>query len=311
MSASGMGRKWSLLPTCSQRIATVKTEWLMGAMVVRRSRKAGSLVCLVFGFAMASAAEPTPVQGGLGSRHIDPAQVLPLDQIPSEHRESVSEVIREHSFHRLGETDRFPCPGSLYLSLLNEPMVPLALWKDLSASPVQLQKVGPNRYEGSDGAGASAVWDFVLRTPRLHVLLAYFSYISPHGAARVDARILLIVRSNYVLDQSKEPWVQHDVEAFVKIDSKGWKTLARTVRPAVEKILEEQVREAGHFISLMTRLVITYPDWACQTVANQPAIDPAARNHFQTAVVQNRKVGASRGRPVVMDPNAAQTTRRR
>ena len=77
MSASGMGRKWSLLPTCSQRIATVKTEWLMGAMVVRRSRKAGSLVCLVFGFAMASAAEPTPVQGGLGSRHIDPAQVLP------------------------------------------------------------------------------------------------------------------------------------------------------------------------------------------------------------------------------------------
>jgi hypothetical protein len=105
--------------------------------------------------------------------------------------------------------------------------------------------------------------------------------------------------------------VQHDVEAFVKIDSKGWKTLARTVRPAVEKILEEQVREAGHFISLMTRLVITYPDWACQTVANQPAIDPAARNHFQTAVVQNRKAGASRGRPVVMDPNAAQTTRRR
>ncbi len=284
----------------------------MGAMVVRRSRKAGNLVCLVLGFAIASGAEPAPAGGGLGSRHIDPAQVLPLDQIPSEHREGVAEVIRDHSFHRLGESDRFPCPGNLYLSLLNEPLVPLTLWKDLSASPVQLQKVGPNRYEGTDGSGSSAVWDFVLRTPRLHVMMAYFNYVSPHGAARVDARILLIVRSDYTVDGSKEPWVQHDVEAFVKVDSKGWKTLARTVRPAVEKVLEDQVREAGQFVSLMTRLVITYPNWACQTIANQPAIDSATRNQFQTTVIQNRKPGASRGRPVVMqEPAAGQNMRRR
>jgi len=141
--------------------------------------------------------------------------------------------------------------------------------------------------------------------------MAYFNYVSPHGAARVDARILLIVRSNFTVDGSKEPWVQHDVEAFVKVDSKGWKTLARTVRPAVEKVLEDQVREAGQFVSLMTRLVIAYPNWACQTVANQAAIDSATRNHFQTTVLQSRKPGASRGRPVVMDPAAAQAARRR
>ena len=284
----------------------------MGAMVVRRSRKAGSLLRFVLVFATAWGTVATPVRGGLGSRHIDPAQILPLDQIPTEHREMVSEVIRDHSFHRLGETDSFPCPGGLYLSMLNEPLLPLALWKDLSASPVQLQKVGPNRYEGTDGSGSSAVWDFVLRSPRVHVLLAYFNYVSPRGNARVDARIVLIVRSNYAVDGSKEPWVQHDVEAFVKVDSKGWKTLARTVRPVVEKVLEEQVREAGQFVSLMSRLVITYPNWACQIVANQPGIDQATRNQFQTAVIQGRKAGASRGRPVAtQEPSARQDTRRR
>ena len=86
---------------------------------------------------------------------------------PPQHREAVSEVIREHTFHRQGETETFPCHGSLYLSLLDEPLVPLTLWKDLSESQVQLQKVGPERYQGTDGAGATAVWDFVLRTPRL------------------------------------------------------------------------------------------------------------------------------------------------
>jgi hypothetical protein len=296
----------------SQGEATVKTEWLMGAKVLRRSHGAGRLVRLVLGIVASWAVTATPVRGGLGVRHVDPAQVLPLDQLPTEHRESVSEVIREHTFHRLGEPDSFPCPGSLYLSMLNEPLVPLSLWKDLSTSSVQLQKVGPNRYEGTDGAGSSAVWDFVLRTPRLHVMLAYFSYVSPLRNARVEARIVLIVRSSYAVDSSKEPWVRHDVEAFVKVDSKGWKTLARTVRPVVEKVLEEQVREAGHFVSLMSRLVVTYPNWACQTIANQPAIDPATKIQFQTAVIRNKKAGASRGRPVVMqEPNQTQDPRRR
>jgi hypothetical protein len=302
--------------TISQGKATVKTEWLMGAMVVRwNSRGAARMVRLVLVFVCAAswALVATPVRGGLGTRHVDPAQVLPLEQIPPEHREGVSEVIREHTFHRLGEPDSFPCAGSLYLSLLDEPLVPLTLWKDLSTSPVQLQKVGPNRYEGNDGAGSSAVWDFVLRNPRLHVMLAYFTYVSPRGNARVEARIVLIVRSSYAVDSSKEPWVRHDVEAFVKVDSKGWKTLARTVRPVVEKILEEQVREAGHFVSLMSRLVITYPNWACQTVANHPGIDPTTKIQFQTAVIRNKKAGASRGRPVVMqEPNQqAEDARRR
>lgn len=249
---------------------------------------------------------------GLGARHFDPGQVVPLDQLAPEHRDIVAEVIRDHTFHRQGEPDTFPCNGNLYLNLLNEPLVPLTLWKDLSDSPARLQKVGPNRYEGTDGTGSTAVWDFVLRSPRMHVFLAYFNYVSPHGNARIDARIVLIVRSTYYRDTKKEPLVQHDVEAFVKIDSKGWKALARSVRPLIERILEDQVREAGFFISLMSRLVITYPNWACQVIASQAEIDPATKQRFQELVVQTRKPGASTGRPVIVqNPQQQQDTRRR
>src|SRR5437016_2862213 len=43
------------------------------------------------------------------SRPIDPAQVVPLDKIAPQHREAVSEVIRDHTFHRKGEPETFPC----------------------------------------------------------------------------------------------------------------------------------------------------------------------------------------------------------
>jgi hypothetical protein len=284
----------------------------MSTTLVHRSPVArkllAALLTIVAVITMASAS----ARAGLGARRLDPGQIVPLDQLAPEHREIVAEVIRDHTFHRLGEPERFQSTGTLYLSLLNEPLVPLTLWKDLSDSPVQLQKVGPNRYEGTDGAGSSAVWDFVLRTPRLHVLLAYFNYVSPRGNARVDARIVLLVHTSYVRDGNKEPWIHHDVEAFVKVDTMGWKTLARTVRPLIERILEDQVREAGYFISLMTRLVATYPNWACDVVATHPAIDPTTKQRFQDVVAQARKPGASRGRPVVLqNPPANQDTHRR
>jgi len=283
----------------------------MRATLVRRSQKLGKpgWVILILASLLVI---PIPRAGaGLGARHPDPAQVIPLDQLAPEQREVVSEVIREHSFHRDGEPETFPCNGNLYLSLLNEPLVPLTLWKDLSDSPVQLQKTGPNRYEGSDGAGASAVWDFVLRTPRLHVLIAYLTYVSPRSSARIDARIVLIVHSSFVRDSNKDPWVQHNVEAYVKVDSLGWKTLARTVRPVIERVLEDQVREAGYFVSLMSRLVVTYPNWACQVVGNQAGIDSATRQRFHDLVAQTRRPDASRGRPVVMQNSAVADQARR
>jgi hypothetical protein len=284
----------------------------MTGMVGRRVRRVGKSVSIAMGLTVALGLMAGPARAGLGARRIDPAQVVPLHQITAEHRDTVAEVIRDHTFHRQGEADAFPCPSGLYLSLVNEPMVTLALWKDLSDAPVQLQKVAPNRYEGTDGSGASASWEFVLRSPRMHVLLSRLNYVSPHGNARVEARVILVVNTAFYQDNNHVPWVQHSIDAFVKIDSKGWKTVARPLRPVVERILEEQVKEAGYFVSLMSRLVTTYPNWASQVVKNHPAIDSQTKQRFSHIVAQSRSPGASSGRPVLAQDavQAAQSRRR-
>ena len=91
----------------------------------------------------------------------------------------------------------------------------------------------------------------------------------------------------------------------MKVDSRGWKTLARTFRPMIERLLEDQVREAGQFVSLMSRLVVMHPNWATQIAANQAQLDNDARTRFCEIVAQNRKPGASNGRPVVVANSAA------
>lgn len=266
-------------------------------MEPRKNPRPTAGVWVVLGLIAASGPHPARA----GSRGFDPAQVVPMAQVAPQHREVVSELIREPTLHRRGKPETFPCNPRIYLNLVNEPVLTLSLWKDLGQTPASLQQVGPNRFAGSDGSGTTATWEYLVRSPRLHVMLCHLDYSTPRGNARLNGRILLIVRSGFFREVDGEFWVQHDIEAFVKVDSRGWKAVAATVRPLVEKVLEDQVQEAGLFVSLMARLVEMYPDWASGVAARTPALRPDALDSFRQVVQQTRRPGAFTGRPVVAD----------
>jgi hypothetical protein len=267
--------------------------------VVRRGLGLGlGVLGLVAGMAMGTAARAGLIV------ETDPAQVVPLDKIAPNNRECVAEVIREHTLHKKAPAETFPCNPRIYLCLLNEPALTLSLWQDLSSSLVKLNQVAPDRFEGTDGAGAVGTWEFVYRSPKLHVMLCRLEYTTPRGTAKLEARIVLVVHSGFYREANGDPWVQHDIEAFVKVDSKGWNAVARTVRPIIEKLLEDQIKEAGWFVSLMGRLVATYPAWATQTAMKQPTLPPHTRQRFRDLVNATKRPGASNGRPALIDnPN--------
>ncbi|HWE38929.1 MAG TPA: hypothetical protein VG406_20440 [Isosphaeraceae bacterium] len=249
----------------------------------------------------------TDVEGGL--RRQDPAQVVPLDKVAPQHRASLAEVISEPTFHRRGAPESFPCHPRLYLTLVNEPILTLALWKDLSPSPVKLQQVGPTRFQGTNDGGAKANGEFVYRSPKLNVVLADFDTAGPRGNLHLAGRVVLVLRTSYFREPAGDYWVRHELEVFVKVDTKGLRTLARTARPVIEKYMEEQVQEGGWFISLMARLVATYPNWAIQVGNGQDQLPPQTRQTFRELVLQARRAGASNGRPVVADAAAPQPKR--
>src|SRR5207302_749584 len=114
----------------------------------------------------------------------------------------------------------------------------------------------------------------VYRSPRLHVLMSHLNYAGPPGNVKLSGRIVVIVHTDYFRRGQSENWVRHDVDMYLKVDSKGWRALAKTARPVIENLLEDQVQEAGWFISLMGRLVEMYPNWACQVAQQAGEIRP-------------------------------------
>ena len=245
-----------------------------------------------------------------GAKDSDPAQVVPLDRLAPAVRDSVAEVINEPTFRHKGKPDTFPCHPKIYQALLYEPVLTLALWHDIADTPAKLWQVGPDRFEGTDGAGTSARWEYAYKSPRLNVMLCTLEHLTPRGNAKLNGRIVLVVHSTYFREPGGDFWIKHDVEAFVKIDSRGWKAVARTVRPLIEKLLEEQVQEGGLFISLMGRLVVSYPNWAAGVCMKQDGVSMPARAAFRELVIQSRRPDASPGRPQLADNGAAAATRR-
>ncbi len=254
-------------------------------------------VCLGLGGSGVIAAEPSGMTGGAPAVEI--ARVLPMESIVPELRGEVAEIIEKHHFHHKGSSETFPCHPKVYLGLLNQPVLTLALWQDLSPSPARLWEVGPGSYQGTDGNGTTATWKFAYRSPQLHVLLGSLHYEGPRGATQLDGRLVLIVRTSFFKEANGAPWIQHEIEAFVKVDSKGWRAVARTVRPLIERLLDDQIKEAGWFVSLMGRLVEEHPDWAVQVAAGRPDLSEATRQEFGVCVAENRRPGASTGRPML------------
>lgn len=251
-----------------------------------------------------------PARSEAAGRRVEPGAIVPIERLAPERRDDVVEVIRDYSFHRQGKPETFPCNPRIYLSLLNDPILTLSLWKDLGDSPANLRRMGPNVYEGTDGSGTTASWEYVYRSPRQHVLFSRLTYVGPKGNHRLEGRIVLVVRSGFYKEVNGESWVQHDIQAFVKIDSKGWKAVAATLRPVIERLLADQVQEAGWFVSLMARLVEMYPSWAETVVTNLPQLEPEARKQFRELVVQTRRPGALAGRPRMIDADPNATVRR-
>ncbi len=227
----------------------------------------------------------------------DPVDEFPIHLIPGARRAEVEEIVRKSHFRQRSRPETFPCQPQVYLSVLNEPALTLALWNDLRTTTAQLQQIGDDLYQGDDGYGTAATWEFLARTPEHHILMGRLNHTLPQEVTRLDGRLLLLVRTTYLADPDGTPWIRHDVEAFVKVDTVGWRSLARVAAPLIEQVLIDQLAEAGLFVSVMGRLVESHPDWASQVAAQQDHVPAETRRIFREILEQTRRDDARPGRP--------------
>ena len=210
-------------------------------------------------------------------------QLLPLDQLSPQALWKIDTILDDYSLHRRLPTEVFRSDPDVYLFLINEPQVTVAVWRALGISELKLQAhpQNPDLFLGNDGKGIQGTCEFLYRSPELHVLVCEGSYRGPLVPKPIQASMLLVLRSAYFRDKAQEVYVTHQLHVFVKLDSNAAEAVAKLTDPISARMANHTFRQITEFLGAMSRWMEQQPEWAHQLADQLGDVSPAQRQQLR------------------------------
>lgn len=209
---------------------------------------------------------------------------IPLNNLNAEARQKINVVLDKPSFFRRLPSEAIHCDPELFLFLVRHPEVLVNIWDLMQITKVELQRVAPFEFRGSDGAGTTCKSELIYGTSNLHIYYGTGVYSGPLMARDVSGRCLCVLSSSSAVGPGGKPKVGSQMDVYMKLDSVGADLVTRTVAPVVGKTADSNFRETASFISQLSQVCENNPT-AVQDMAQQlQKITPEVRQQFmQTA----------------------------
>ncbi|MEY4567891.1 MAG: hypothetical protein RLY14_2861 [Planctomycetota bacterium] len=209
---------------------------------------------------------------------------IPLNNLNAEARQKINVVLDKPSFFRRLPAEAINCDPDLFLFLVRHPEVLVNIWDLMQITKVELQRVAPFEFRGSDGAGTTCQSELIYGTPNLHIYYGTGVYSGPLMARDISGRCLCVLSSSSAVGPGGKAKVGSQMDVYMKLDSVGADLVTRTVAPVVGKTADSNFRETASFISQLSQVCETNPT-AVQDMAQQlQKITPEVRQQFmQTA----------------------------
>jgi hypothetical protein len=224
-----------------------------------------------------------PLRFGRPKASDEVREMLPFDQFSPQARWKIDSILDDHSLYRNLPTEVFRSDPDVYLFLLNEPQITVAVWQALGISDLRIQPhpQNPNYYIGDDGKGTQGSCEYVYRSPELHVLVCEGSYRGPLVPKPIRASLLLVLRSAYFRDQAEQVYVTHQLHAFVKLDSSGAEVVAKLTDPISTRMANHTFNQVTAFLGAMSRWMEQQPEWAHQLADQLPDVSSTQRQQLR------------------------------
>lgn len=267
-------RSW-LVPVRS-RLAAMTNHTVRPSPTSGRRLWAG-FACLA-ALAALGAGDPTPDEA---------RKLIPWDSLDTEVREKLESVVDHATIHHRCPAEVFACSPDLYLLLLHDPVMTLELWKQLGESKATLDQTSPDHFKGSDGQASSGRWEFVYKTPELHVIYAEGQYKGTLLGGTLETKSVLVLRTVFFEERDGRRYVKHQLDGFVKAESGNLKPLAKALKPVFEKSVESTMKESTWFVSLLCRYATFDPRAMTEAAARlDEKVSEESRSKFRKLIAE-------------------------
>jgi hypothetical protein len=181
-------------------------------------------------------------------------QKIPWDELSPAVQSKIQSVVSGASlFHRMPQQTIYADP-EIYHYFIQHPDLVIGFWEQLGATQLSLHEVRENRYILKEESNTTANIQVVYRTKDICIVYAKGEYRGPLLAKSYQGEVILVLRTQLTRDESDEPMVVCDLDAFVQINSLGADMLAKLFFASLTKIAESNFEITASFVSQVSRV---------------------------------------------------------
>lgn len=205
---------------------------------------------------------------------------IPTGAIDPAWRGRVLEVASKAAIYQQMSSQMIECEPEFYRFLVEQPEVVVAMWQSLGITKLKLQVLGPQKYRLDDGAGTTAVVEYLYSSPNQHVVYSEGSYSGPMMLRPVQGRVLVVLTANYLREASGTPYVSAQMDLFIQVDRIGVELITKALHPLLGGMAETNYQQTMAFVGSVYRTAVVRPQ-SLQRLANQlTQLDPTTQEAF-------------------------------
>ncbi|MGQ9504193.1 MAG: hypothetical protein ACUVQG_05175 [Thermogutta sp.] len=227
-------------------------------------------------------AEPSEPEPVLGSKEKKQQAIsrIPTGEIDPAWRERILEVASRAALFQQMSSQMIECEPEFYRFLVEHPEIVVAMWQNLGITKLKLQILGPKKYRLDDGAGTTAVVEYLYLSPNQHVVYSEGSYSGPLMLRPVEGRVLVVLTANYLRETAGTPYVSAQMDLYIQVDRIGAELITKALHPLLGGMAETNYQQTMAFVGSVYRTAVVRPQ-SLQRLANQlTQLDSTTREAF-------------------------------
>ncbi len=208
---------------------------------------------------------PLPAAGLFGVKE-DPARAttsrsarqsairsIPFDRLDADARAKVNSVLSNVTVFRRMPTRVIDCDPKLYLFIVQHPDVVVNVWEVLGISKLRMRQVDAERYQVSEPTGTSGTAEFLYRSHDTQVVYAKGTYKGPLLPQPVNGRVLMILKTGYVLETDGRHYITTRLDTFLNVERGAVELLTKTFHPLVGSTADSNFVQSISFVGALSR----------------------------------------------------------
>jgi hypothetical protein len=218
-------------------------------------------------------------------------KAIPFSKLRDDVKVKLLNVVEKPSLYRRMPDQLIDCNPDLFVFIIRYPEVLINIWDLLGISNVEIKRTAAYEFDVTDGAGTVTTAELVYGTKNLHLIYAEGAYEGPVLKRKLSGRCVLLLQSDYSLNDAQRPQIANRLDAFVSIDSAGAEMVAKTLHPVMGRTADHNFQETAGFIGRLSQAAEANGEGFGKFANKLQLVEPKVRADFQK-IIANISSGA-------------------